>query len=524
MTRQTRTRTRTRTMTRETRTRTMTHKTRTRTMTRETRTRTMTRQTRTRTITRQTRTRTITRRTRTKTKKTRTRTRSRTRTRTKTKQTRTKTKKTRTRTRTRTRTITKRTRTRTRSRTAKFNYFCGQSVPLLWPNVALRPVPSGLYANAMNCLWTVTAASGCVLSANFSYFLTEPTFDVLRLYDGSNILSPLLLTASGSTVPGRVFTTQNTLTAYFTSDAHVVNVGFNMNVRAVCGSDIPTRSMTKTRTRTRVATPSPMDSTGFATSTTSSTRTGARTRTRTRTVAAIPRVVCNSAVPTGTAVLISPVTSGKYLNGMNCSWVYARVSPSCWISGVFEMFATEAGYDFVTVYDGSPAAGTVILRRSGLSVPPPFAASQSTVTVQFASDASGTAAGFRLRLSEACPTNTRTRTRTRTRTLSVSQTRTQTRTRTATRTRTRSLSPSHTRTRSRVRTATRMQTRTNSLSKHPASTPSPTDGNGNGILNNGNSSQITNVAVGSTIGLEFTLAYHTAESYFYFVVQEGCCF
>jgi len=63
----------------------------------------------------------------------------------------------------------------------------------------------------------------------FSTFDTEAGFDKLKVYNGPLPTSPLLAVFSGTSVPGDLWTTSDTVLVTFTSDHGVQGSGFTFN-------------------------------------------------------------------------------------------------------------------------------------------------------------------------------------------------------------------------------------------------------------------------------------------------------
>ena len=87
--------------------------------------------------------------------------------------------------------------------------------------------------------------------------------------------------------------------------------------------------------------------------------------------------------------LRSPVgvlsTGGAYGNSALCSWLIAPPSASN-VTLEFSNFATEKGYDFVEVYDGSDSNGPVLASLSGMELPPPITSTSGSIFVLLTSD------------------------------------------------------------------------------------------------------------------------------------------
>ena len=85
--------------------------------------------------------------------------------------------------------------------------------------------------------------------------------------------------------------------------------------------------------------------------------------------------------------------SSNYGNNMTCSKL---IQPSGGeiIALTFTSFATEAGYDFVRVYDGATTSSTPLGTYSGSSLPPVLTSSGGSMLITFTTDGSIAAAGW----------------------------------------------------------------------------------------------------------------------------------
>jgi len=85
--------------------------------------------------------------------------------------------------------------------------------------------------------------------------------------------------------------------------------------------------------------------------------------------------------------------SGAYSNNLNCGFL---IQPDCAdaITLTFASFATQAGSDFVRVYNGTNATGTLLGSFSGTTIPAAVTANSGAMYVTFFSNASTTNTGF----------------------------------------------------------------------------------------------------------------------------------
>jgi hypothetical protein len=84
----------------------------------------------------------------------------------------------------------------------------------------------------------------------------------------------------------------------------------------------------------------------------------------------------------------------NYLNNTNCSWLIQPADGATFIRITFTEFNTEANFDFVRIYAGTDANGTLVAGYSGTSLPGPTVVTGSAAFVTFTSDLSITAAGW----------------------------------------------------------------------------------------------------------------------------------
>lgn len=85
--------------------------------------------------------------------------------------------------------------------------------------------------------------------------------------------------------------------------------------------------------------------------------------------------------------------AGPYSDNMNCGFL---IQPDCAdaVTLAFTSFATQAGSDFVRVYNGTDATGTLLGAFSGTNVPAPVTANSGSMYVLFTSNSTITNTGF----------------------------------------------------------------------------------------------------------------------------------
>ncbi len=96
----------------------------------------------------------------------------------------------------------------------------------------------------------------------------------------------------------------------------------------------------------------------------------------------------------------------NYGDNQDCSWLIKPANGGT-VTLNFDSFNTEAGYDFVTVYDGENTSAAQLGRFDGTTIPGQVVSSGNAMLVRFTSDASVNAAGWAARYTSAqAPTPT----------------------------------------------------------------------------------------------------------------------
>jgi hypothetical protein len=85
------------------------------------------------------------------------------------------------------------------------------------------------YANNANCRWLISPPNAQIINFNFTQLNLEQGFDFLRVYDGVNANAPLILTATGNSIPGNFSVNSGSAYIEFTSNATVAGEGFSLN-------------------------------------------------------------------------------------------------------------------------------------------------------------------------------------------------------------------------------------------------------------------------------------------------------
>jgi len=91
--------------------------------------------------------------------------------------------------------------------------------------------------------YTISPTDATSLTLNFENFELEAGYDSLWLYDGPSIASPLIGGYSGTTSPGLISTTGNSLTVRFYSDNATTRTGFKAVWQCIYDNIVPTTSI-----------------------------------------------------------------------------------------------------------------------------------------------------------------------------------------------------------------------------------------------------------------------------------------
>jgi hypothetical protein len=199
------------------------------------------------------------------------------------------------------------------------------------------------YANNLACEWVL---SGGPMTITFTEMATEASYDKVKVFSGGVLLDEYSGTRYGSfnlDVP------LSSATLRFESDSSVVAAGFSASISAVAQP---------------IFTPAPVDQATTACS------------------GSVSRMVTSS------PVTISDGPS-SYGANQNCVWRLTASGSSMTIS--WSEFATEQGYDYLTVYSGD---NTQLLRHSGTTLPSALMVPSSSARIVFAADSSVQSAGF----------------------------------------------------------------------------------------------------------------------------------
>ena len=89
------------------------------------------------------------------------------------------------------------------------------------------PLYPNNYETYQNCGWIIEVAKRKIIKLNFSHFDTQSNHDVVQVYDGETLASPLLGSLRGPNNPGVFFSNGTKMLIIFTSDGAVNRNGFS---------------------------------------------------------------------------------------------------------------------------------------------------------------------------------------------------------------------------------------------------------------------------------------------------------
>ncbi|MEX1188858.1 MAG: CUB domain-containing protein [Bacteroidia bacterium] len=216
----------------------------------------------------------------------------------------------------------------------------------------LDPGGLGDYANGLDVFQTICPSNpGESVQLVFTSFGTEACCDELIIYEGIDNTGAELGEWAGTNSPGIVTSSDagaGCLTLYFNSDGSVINSGFSATMDCV---------------------PSPP---------------------------AITLGQGGATINGCSGILVDPGGVGNYGNNENVVQTFCSGTNEC-MAIAFQSFATEAGVDFLNIYDGPSTADQLIGQFSGNAAAPiqTSTVSGGCMTLEFTSNGSVNQAGFR---------------------------------------------------------------------------------------------------------------------------------
>ena len=214
---------------------------------------------------------------------------------------------------------------------------------------------AGNYANNSNITQTFCSNAGNCLTVNFTAFRTQGGNDLLTIYDGPTIASPIIGVFSGTTSPGSITASSGCLTFNFVSNASTVRSGWAATISCgACGTSYLMNNNTAVNT-------------------------------------------CGGLFFDGGG------SAANYTNNQNFTKTFCSSTPGSCLQIQFTSFALRAG-DNLTVYNGNSVASPLIGTYSGTTLPPTMLSSSGCLTVNFTSNANLVDAGWQAIITcEICP-------------------------------------------------------------------------------------------------------------------------
>ncbi|HHG84601.1 MAG TPA: T9SS type A sorting domain-containing protein, partial [Bacteroidetes bacterium] len=212
----------------------------------------------------------------------------------------------------------------------------------------------GNYSSNENFVKTICATNpGDCVTLTFTAFDLESGFDNMTIHDGATTAATVIGTFSGTALPGPITSTTGCLTIAFSSDGSVTRAGWAATISCtpcIAAPCLPIMS----NCSTNACSGSFFDSGGLA---------------------------------------------SNYSNNANLTTTICAMNPGDCVSLTFTAFATEAGFDELTIHNGATAASPIIGVFSGTGSPGTVVSTTGCLTLVFTSDGSVTSAGWEATIS-----------------------------------------------------------------------------------------------------------------------------
>ncbi|KAK1804742.1 hypothetical protein P4O66_003593 [Electrophorus voltai] len=108
---------------------------------------------------------------------------------------------------------------------------------------------------------------------------------------------------------------------------------------------------------------------------------------------------CGGTLKGRNGTIESPGFPYGYPNGANCTWVIVAEEGNR-IQIIFQSFAVEEEYDFLSLYDGHPHPANFRTRLTGFQIPAPVTSTGSVFSLRLTSDFAVSAHGFKIYYEE----------------------------------------------------------------------------------------------------------------------------
>jgi predicted metal-dependent phosphotriesterase family hydrolase len=198
------------------------------------------------------------------------------------------------------------------------------------------------YSYYMSCQKLIDVPGSTGITLQFTFFETEPGNDYVKVYDGSTTSSLLLGEFSGNSLPPVLHSTGGQMLILFFTNGEIQKAGWS----ATYSSDGTSPAMCLDETFSGM-----------------------------------------------TGTITDNSGNADYANNMSCQKLI-QVPGAVNVSLKFNSFATEAGYDFVKVYDGQTTSSALLGQFSGTSLPPGITSTDSCMLIEFNTDDAIVAAGW----------------------------------------------------------------------------------------------------------------------------------
>lgn len=202
---------------------------------------------------------------------------------------------------------------------------------------------AGNYSDDSYCTWTIAPPGATSITLEFTEFATESGYDFVRVYSGSNSTAVLIGEFSGNALPTTVTAYADTMLVIFTSDNFLNDAGWTASY-------------------------------------TCDTTVGGSCQGN------VVLTDCSGTIEDGSG-------DSNYSNNLECSWTIIPPGATS-ITLEFTAFQTETGFDFVEVYEGPDANGTLLGTFDGAFLPNMVVSNTGAMYIRFYSDDNFTYSGW----------------------------------------------------------------------------------------------------------------------------------
>lgn len=197
------------------------------------------------------------------------------------------------------------------------------------------------YVENSNCSWLIQPTGATAVSLSFNRFDTQTSQDIVTIYDGSDNTFPVIGTFSGQTIPNTILSTGNALFVEFTSDGFFNLTGWEISYVSTnnqCFSNLLLNSYRDT-------------------------------------------------IEDGSG-------ANNYSNNLNCSWLI-QPNTATSVTLTFLNFDVDSPGDTLKIYDGVSSSSTLLAALTGTTLPTAITSTGGSMYLEFITDGSSTAAGWR---------------------------------------------------------------------------------------------------------------------------------